>query len=79
MADVMLIHMVKTALYPIIIQFDEETMQLMGVTYTTKAFNPYKTSVLFVGHRQIVQAKIRRHILQCLIRFSTVLLTGCFI
>ena len=68
------IHMVKTALYPIIIKFDEETMQLRWVTYTTKLFNPYKTSVLFVGHRQIVQAEIRRHRLQCLIRLSTVCL-----
>ena len=68
------IHVVQTALYQIMIQFDEETIQLMRVTYTTKVFNPYKTSVLFVGHRHIVQAKIRRHRLQCLIRFSTVLL-----
>ena len=68
------IHMAKTALYPIIIQFDDETIQLMWVTYTTKVFNPYKTSVLFVRHRHIVQAKIRRHRLQCLISFSTVCL-----
>ena len=71
MANTMPINMVKTALYSINIQLDEETIQLMSVTYTTKVFNPYKTSVLFVGHRQIVQAKIRRHRLQCLIRFST--------
>ena len=38
MANTMPIHMVKTALYPIIIQFDEETLQLMWVTYTTKVF-----------------------------------------
>ena len=30
------IHMVKIALYPMIIQVDEETIQLMCVTYTTK-------------------------------------------
>ena len=41
MANAMPIHMVKTALYPIIIQFDEETIQLMRVTYTTKVFNQY--------------------------------------
>ena len=74
MTNAIPIHMVKTALYPIIIQFDEETVQLMWVTYTTKVFNPYKTSVLFVGHRQIAQAMIRRHRLQCLIRFFTVCL-----
>ena len=38
MANAMPIHMVKTALYPIIIQFDEETIQLMRVTFTTKVF-----------------------------------------
>ena len=38
MANAMLIHMVKTALYSIIIQFDEETIQLMWVMYTTKVF-----------------------------------------
>ena len=41
MENVMPIHMVKLALYPIIIHFDEETIQLMWVTYTTKVFNPY--------------------------------------
>ena len=41
MANTMPIHMVKTAPYLIIIQFDEETIQLMLVTYTTKVFNPY--------------------------------------
>ena len=41
MTNAMPIHMVKTALYPIIIKFDEETIQLMWVTYTTKVFNPY--------------------------------------
>ena len=74
MANAMPIHMVQTALYPIMIQFDEETIQLMWVTYTTKICNPNNTCVLLVGHRHIVQAKIRRHRLQCLIRFSTVLL-----
>ena len=33
-------------------------------------FNPYKPSVLFVGHRQTAQAQIRRH--NCLIRVSSV-------
>ena len=35
------IHMVKTALYPIINQYDDEIIQLMWITYTTKVFNPY--------------------------------------
>ena len=38
MANAMHIHMVKTALYAIIIQFDEETIQLMLVTYTPKQY-----------------------------------------
>ena len=41
MANAMPIHMVKSALYPIIILFHEETIQLLWVTYTTKVFNPY--------------------------------------
>ena len=35
-ANAMPIYMVKTALYPTIIQFDEEIMQSMRVTDTTK-------------------------------------------
>ena len=42
-AYAMPIHMVKPALYSINIQLDEETIQLMSVTYTTKLFNPYVT------------------------------------
>ena len=34
--------------------------------------NPYKPSVLFVGHQQTVQNQIRRCIMRLLIRFSTV-------
>ena len=34
--------------------------------------NPYKPSVLFVGHRQTVKNQIRRRIKRRLIRFSTV-------
>ena len=41
MENTMPIHMVKTALYPKIIQFDEDTIQLMRVTYTTKVCYPY--------------------------------------
>ena len=41
MSNAMPIHIVKTPLYPIFIQFDEETIQLMLVTNTTKVFNPY--------------------------------------
>ena len=41
MANAMPIHMVKTTLYQIIIQFYEKTIQLMWVTYTTKVFNQY--------------------------------------
>ena len=36
MTNDMPIHMVKTALYSNNIQFDEEAIQLMWVTYTTK-------------------------------------------
>ena len=32
-------------------------------------FNPYKPSVLFVGHRQTVQTQIRRH---CLLTVSSI-------
>ena len=53
-ACAMPIHMIKAAFYPNIIQFDEETIQLMKVTYKTKVFYPYKHVVLIVGHRQIV-------------------------
>ena len=38
MANAMPFHMVKTALYPIIIQFDEETKIRIYETYTTKVF-----------------------------------------
>ena len=41
MANAMPIHMVKTALYSIIVHFDEETIQLMSVAYITKVSNPY--------------------------------------
>ena len=34
--------------------------------------NPYKPSILFVGHRQTVQNQIGRRKTRCLIRFSTV-------
>ena len=40
-ANAIPIHMVKAALYSIIIQFHEETMQILSVTYTTKVFNPH--------------------------------------
>ena len=36
--------------------------------------NPYKPSVLFVGHRQTVQNQIRRRKTRLLIKFSTVCL-----
>ena len=37
--------------------------------------NPYKPSVLFVGHRQTVQNQMRRRKMRCLIRFlSTICL-----
>ena len=36
--------------------------------------NPYKPSILFVGHRQTVETQIRRHITWHLIRVSTVCL-----
>ena len=37
-------------------------------------FNPFKPSVPFVGHRQTMQIKIRRHRMWRLIRISTVCL-----
>ena len=37
-------------------------------------FNPYMPSVLFVGHRQILQTQIRSHRMRRLIRVSTVCL-----
>ena len=40
----------------------------------TNPFNPYKPSVLFVGHQQTVQNQIRRRKTRRLIRFSTVYL-----
>ena len=33
--------------------------------------NPYKPSVLFVGHRKTVQTQIRHRIMRCLIRIGT--------
>ena len=78
MTNAMPIHMALTTFYPIIIQFDEETIQLW-VTYTINVFNPYETSVLFVGQRQVVQANIRRHRLPGLIRFSTACLQDILI
>ena len=43
MANAMPIKVVEfeTPIYPIIFKFDEETIQLMWVKYTTKVFNPY--------------------------------------
>ena len=38
------------------------------------SFNPYKSSVLFVGHRQTAQNQIRRHKTRCLIRILYVCL-----
>ena len=37
-------------------------------------FNPFKLSVLFVGHMQTVETQTRRHRTRCLIRVSTVCL-----
>ena len=42
--------------------------------FSFSSFNPYKPSVLFKGHRQIVQTQIRRRVLRRLIWVSTVCL-----
>ena len=40
----------------------------------TVAFNPFKPSVLYVGHWQTLQNQIRHHTTRYLIMFSTVCL-----
>ena len=40
--------------------------------FAASLFNPYKPSVLYVGHRQTVQNQNRRHRTRRLIRFSTI-------
>ena len=43
-------------------------------TFDSMCCNPFKPSVLFVGHRQTVETQTRRRRTQCLIRVSTVCL-----
>ena len=49
-------------------------LQLLWDKQNNCIFNPYMPSVLFVGHRQIVQTQIRCHRMWRLIRVSTVFL-----
>ena len=48
--------------------------QTTKVAASKEIFNPYKPSVIFVGHRQTVQTQFRRRRTQHLIRVSTVCL-----
>ena len=36
-------------------------MFIRGICHMITVVNPFKPSILFVGHRQTVQAQIRRH------------------
>ena len=54
---------------------DNDILSLISVSCkTTFNFNPYKHSVLFLGHRPIVKTQIRRHKLRRLVSVSTVCL-----
>ena len=53
-------------------------LQLLWDKQNNCMFNPYMPSVLFVGHRQILQTQIIRHKLWRLIRGSTVCLYNFF-
>ena len=66
-ANAMPIHVDKTSLYTKIIQFDEERIQFMRVTYKAKVFSPYKRSVLFVGDQdRMPQNAVSDQALHCL-------------
>ena len=48
--------------------------RIILIDLSLSLFNSYKSSVLFAGHMQTVQTQIRRRIMRCLIRVSTVYL-----
>ena len=55
-------------------KFILEGYMILKLTTNQKWVNPYKPSILFVGHRQTVQTQISRRITLCLIRVFTVCL-----
>ena len=53
---------------------EEENTQYLQPHHNKITFNPYKPSVLFMGHWQTVQTQIRHRIMRCLIWIFTVCL-----